>query len=264
MTALTSLASTQPTEVKAAAGDALQSSLGPYLGSAIGLSAGSLRADQTSPFRVELDAVKGVAETRRIDFLNGRYRARIALELVGCAPQHIPRNPDRSPIWPLGFTGSISHSKTTCVAIAARSDHVAAMGVDIEGISPRVDSLREKILHPLERDLRPETDAAYNTAVFSAKEAFFKAYFSATQHFLGFQDAVVRFRPNTDRFDIRIINPKAPALFGLHQFEGVSLTCENEAVSVLWITAAAIGAINSDHTSPAFSDTPNQANPDAP
>lgn len=226
----------------AAVGDALQRRLGQYLGPAIGLSAGSLRADQTSPYPGELEAIERVAETRRIDFLNGRHRARLALELVGCAPQPIARRPDRQPIWPRGFTGSISHSKTTCVAIAARRDHIATMGVDIEGISSRVNDLREKILHPLERDLRPDTDAEYNTSVFSAKEAFFKAYFPATQHFLSFQDAVVRFRPDSDRFDIHIVNPTVPALFGQHQFEGLCLTCEGEVVSVFWIMAAAIDA----------------------
>ena len=83
--------------------------------------------------------------------------------------------------------------------------------------------------------MRPESDAAYNTAVFSAKEAFFKAYFPMTEHFLGFQDAVVRFHEGTERFDISIVNPAVPALFGRRQFDGMTLICKGEVVSVLWI-----------------------------
>ncbi len=47
----------------------------------------------------------------------------------------IGKNQDRSPRWPAGFVGSISHSRNWVVAAAARGEDYASIGIDSEPIA---------------------------------------------------------------------------------------------------------------------------------
>ena len=48
-------------------------------------------------------------DKRQREFAAGRRAGRSALAAVGALNAEIPRAEDRSPVWPDGFTGSISH-----------------------------------------------------------------------------------------------------------------------------------------------------------
>ena len=103
---------------------------------------------------------------------------------------------DRSPIWPDGFTGSISHSKNWVWASVAKSDQVLSLGIDTEAIVDAatrsqtweqvatIDELRT--LEAL--DLDPKVEF---TVLFSAKEAFYKCWYPITKQYLDFKDVIV-------------------------------------------------------------------------
>jgi 4'-phosphopantetheinyl transferase EntD len=77
---------------------------------------------------------------RLIEFSHGRLHARIALARLGLHGAVVPIAADRSPTWPAGFTGSISHVPADCVqscdglaiAVAARLSDCEGLGVDLE------------------------------------------------------------------------------------------------------------------------------------
>lgn len=128
---------------------------------------------------------------RRAEFLAGRYCAHQALHrLDRSGPVGI--GPDRSPAWPVGVTGSISHSAHHAVAIATCDPRVIGVGIDIEApiAAAALDELRSQILTPHEqaRLRRPElTPQTLLTLVFSTKESFFKALYPSVNAYFGFE-----------------------------------------------------------------------------
>ena len=83
-----------------------------------------------------------LVSTRRLEYLAGRLAAYAALQSAGMEQPIVGRQ-DRAPVWPAGFCGSISHSAGLAVAIAARSHHWRAIGIDIEAC---LSSKRARIL----------------------------------------------------------------------------------------------------------------------
>jgi 4'-phosphopantetheinyl transferase EntD len=79
-------------------------------------------------------------QNRLLEFAHGRMHARIALARLGLRGAVVPMAHDRSPIWPPGFTGSISHvgadrasgSDGQVIAVVARLSDCAGVGLDLE------------------------------------------------------------------------------------------------------------------------------------
>jgi enterobactin synthetase component D len=117
--------------------------------------------------------------TRRDQFLLGRAAANRALALLGSAPRDaVARGPRGEPVWPAGFTGSISHTGTSAISVVLRDARVH-LGIDIEMIARRDNQdLAEYVTDPAERGAlalacRHDDHAFY--LGFSLKEAVIKA-----------------------------------------------------------------------------------------
>ena len=119
------------------------------------------------------ETVPGAVPARLAEFARGRDAARAAIRGLGHAPAAIPMNPDRSPQWPPGLTGSISHCAGACLAIAGLRADFAGLGLDVEPVAPLDPDLWPVIL-------RPEDRAQDPLAVFVAKEAVYKAQYPIT------------------------------------------------------------------------------------
>lgn len=130
----------------------------------------------------EQAAVTKAVQKRRCAFSAGRHAARLAL---GLPDAEIPVGEKRMPLWPEGFCGSISHSDTLCLAVAAQRADYRSLGVDVEEDEPLKEALRPAILHPDERLASCEEAIA----IFSRKEALFKALYPIAREWFGFQDA---------------------------------------------------------------------------
>ena len=137
----------------------------------------------------ERDAIEGAAQTRVEQFTAGRVCSRLALARLGvAATTPIERGEDRAPIWPRGFTGSITHTDTWCAAAVARLGELRSLGIDLESATPLKEALWRRVCTPEEREwLRELPDPGrMGKVLFSAKEAVYKCQYPLTSQFLGF------------------------------------------------------------------------------
>lgn len=148
--------------------------------------------DAPLPFSEELQALGLVARSRSQGFTAGRSAAHQALSDLGAPPEPLLIRPDRSPDWPAGYCGSITHTASVALAVVARVDDVTAVGVDLEVEGGVGDSLVDMICSRAEQE-RLNSAATWPredpwTAAFCAKEAVYKCQSPVTGDFLEFHD----------------------------------------------------------------------------
>lgn len=145
---------------------------------------------------------------RRREFALGRSCARAALMQMGAGEAVIARGPDGAPVWPPGIVGSITHTAGYAAAIAGRRSDFLGIGVDAERIGGVTEHLYPKLFDPQERALLATLDGERrclaSTILFSAKEAYFKAWRPVNGKPLSFQGIHVvwegeRFHANQDQ-----------------------------------------------------------------
>jgi 4'-phosphopantetheinyl transferase EntD len=170
---------------------------------ALGDIARGLFADDVAAVVVDVDDIRGgllpeeepaiaaAIERRRREFTAGRVAARRALAELGLPAAAIPRGPDRAPVWPGGVVGSISHAGTRCIAVAARSEGVRALGVDIERDDPLPPELQPAVCTADELtwlETQPEeARGPLAKLIFSAKECAYKCQYPVTGTLFGFE-----------------------------------------------------------------------------
>lgn len=138
---------------------------------------------------------------RKAEYLAGRWCAREALQLLGL--EGIPQlTQDRSPSWPLGAVGSITHSHGVAEVMVGDANKWLAVGVDTEQwvSTERAARLERELLTEEElkalSGMTPLQRANRLTLIFSAKESLFKALYPLTGKRFYFHDAVRR-HPNS-------------------------------------------------------------------
>jgi 4'-phosphopantetheinyl transferase EntD len=92
---------------------------------------------------------------------------------------------------PQGIVGSISHSKTRCVAaVAWRSDTIKAIGIDIEELEPLDDALVTEVCVEQEEVWLSDQPLAIRgllaKVIFSAKESTYKCQYQLSRMIVGF------------------------------------------------------------------------------
>jgi 4'-phosphopantetheinyl transferase EntD len=146
---------------------------------------------------LELEAmsVAGAVERRRQEYAAGRAAARAALLRLGHGAPAIPTAPDRSPIWPAGVVGSITHCEGFCAAVVADAAKVEGLGLDAEPNAPLPSDVIDLVSCPGEgaRAARALASLDWTRLLFSAKEAFYKGFYPLTRQYLDFRDVVVDF-----------------------------------------------------------------------
>lgn len=131
---------------------------------------------------------------RRAEFAAGRIAARAAMTEIGLPPVAIPMGPDRAPIWPTGLSGSISHSRTACLAAVISHPHL--IGIDIEPDEDLPHDTWDTVLRPTERAALPDSDAGrIARQLFSAKEAAYKAQYQHSRQLIGFEALEIVIHP---------------------------------------------------------------------
>jgi 4'-phosphopantetheinyl transferase EntD len=138
----------------------------------------------------------GRAVAKRVqEFAAGRLCVRRALHEYGIDQFPLRVAPDRQPVWPKGFVGSITHTAGLCAAVVAESRTIAAVGIDSEIVGHVTPDIWSTICVAGEADwvnsLRPSERAAAITLIFSAKEAFYKCQYPLVSEWLDFHDLVV-------------------------------------------------------------------------
>ena len=161
----------------------------PLLPDDVRFATRAIEGDAPPLFPEEEIAVAKALDRRRRPFAFGRACAR---EVLG-REVAIPAGPDRQPIWPPGFIGSITHTDEHAAAVVGPQP----IGIDLESLAhaARAPDLLLAVTTPTERavfgrSMKPERLAAI---VFSAKESVYKCLFPLLGVFLDFQDVELSF-----------------------------------------------------------------------
>jgi 4'-phosphopantetheinyl transferase EntD len=132
--------------------------------------------------------VANAIESRRSEFATGRACARTALGEVSCPPLPILRGQFYEPIWPRGFTGSITHDSVFAAAIAYRSELPGHLGIDLvdQADLPVFIETASTFLTAAEQRATAGSDPWCFARIFSAKEAAIKILSTRMQTFMDF------------------------------------------------------------------------------
>ena len=168
--------------------DAMAQTLLPH-GTAVKML--DLRGTVPKPLPGEAIAVQHAVTKRQQEFAGGRAAARTAMMALGLTPGEILPQADRSPKWPSGMVGSISHCNTACVSVVARATDMTAIGIDIEEATPLDEALLSLICTPKEINWLNTQDAHKRLLlaklIFSAKEAAYKCQYPLSRELFGFE-----------------------------------------------------------------------------
>lgn len=174
-------------------------------------------------FAEEQAAASRMREARLREFAAGRMLARNLLTAANVKARAIPVGTGRAPVWPDGLTGSITHSRSICAAALARTSDHASIGIDIEELAPVEPNLRGLICSAEELDelngIPGYSVGGMVCALFSAKEAFFKAWYPLTGIFLEYRDARVSLGSDLATFTLRVLKPDLSDVLG--RFHGM-------------------------------------------
>ena len=166
---------------------------------------------------------KAIAK-RKLEFQAGRAAARVALRALGVEGFDLLPGDDRAPRWPPGIVGSITHTASHCAVAVARVGDILAIGIDVERNDPLTPGLVPRICSASEeqrlQSLPGATPLVWAKLIFSAKEAFFKAYYPETGKYIGFHDAEVEIQHDQGKFRIALTGESAPPFFGRRHASG--------------------------------------------
>ncbi|RFA28395.1 hypothetical protein CAI21_12560 [Alkalilimnicola ehrlichii] len=178
---------------------------------------------------------------RQVEFLAGRYCATEALKALGYEGEPVVGSQaDRSPAWPSGWLGSISHSSDCAVALVAHRQQALGIGVDVESVLPPADveTISDMILHGSERDLLASQGYSPEqllTVVFSIKESLYKALNQLGIKELDFKSACVQRVSPDGGFAAILANGVALPLQVPRLLTGRFILNGARVVSLLWI-----------------------------
>jgi 4'-phosphopantetheinyl transferase EntD len=155
----------------------------------------------------EEQAISRAVEARRTQYAAARHLARALLSELGYGRPALLNRDDRSPIWPYGVVGSITHTEHWCGVAMAEASQVRGVGIDAETVGRMDAPVATRVLTARERraverlDLPRENDASghaqspspmdWATLLFSAKEAVYKCIFPTVQRFVGFEEVEI-------------------------------------------------------------------------
>lgn len=179
---------------------------------------------------------------RQAEFASGRLSAKCALSKAGVYDSPILMDKNRAPMWPEGFTGSITHTNQYCAAVIAEAEAGQSLGLDVEEdqrLKPRIwpnSFVDDEIawLFLLDEDGQ-ENPVKWATLMFAAKEAFYKAQYPLTRAWVGFKDVKVEVSFRDNSFTVTLLR-NIPLLWKKNtQFKGKYAFFEGSVVTGMWI-----------------------------
>ncbi len=170
---------------------------------------------------------------RRYEQIAGRVLARLLMTRCGLVPSAVPRGEDRAPVWPDGYTGSITHTDGLCLVGFGRSTRGETLGIDIEVGTPIEAALWTRIARPEERENlgQDRTGGAAILDLFVAKEAFYKGQYPQTKRVLWHQDVSVEW-VSGDGFAVRF-----------RHTDGVDAFCEASGTGLINRASGTVSAV---------------------
>ncbi|WP_241847377.1 4'-phosphopantetheinyl transferase family protein [Streptomyces sp. CB02009] len=158
---------------------------------------------------------EGVVGARWTEFAAARRCARRALLGLGAAPGPLLRGGRGEPLWPAGVVGSITHRAGYRAAVVGPAGATAALGIDAEPAVALRPGVLRRIALPAEHAglaaLPSVPGLPWDTLLFCAKEAAYKAWYPLARVPLGFHSAEVRFHPERSAVTVRPVGVRPAA-----------------------------------------------------
>ncbi|HTJ54296.1 MAG TPA: 4'-phosphopantetheinyl transferase superfamily protein [Nitrosospira sp.] len=157
----------------------------------------------------ESSLIKGASEKRERDFCAGRYCAHQVLGRLGYEGIPVLKDINGAPTWPMNIVGSISHSGEVAIAVAAYTEHIRSLGVDIQEHGkpfPRdvlYSFFRSEEINAILK-VQPTLISYHAYAIFSAKESVLKCCYTAFGYLLEFTDISIEMDLAGGNFSVRI------------------------------------------------------------
>lgn len=148
------------------------------------------RAPQSPLYPVEEAAVARAIVKRRMEFSAGRMAARSALRAFDLVDIPVPMAEDRTPVWPRGMIGSITHTDTACIAVVARCSDARGLGIDLEPLDPLPPETVTEICTLAELQGLSDPPLIAARRIFSAKEAAYKAQYPLSSTLFDFKTLI--------------------------------------------------------------------------
>lgn len=131
---------------------------------------------------------------RRFEFAAGRYCAQQALGALGAMSGPIGITDRRTPDWPLGIVGSITHAEGYAAAVVGPSSKFLGLGIDCELLLDESTAERIRALVITPGDAKVLAAAGLSgplgtSLVFSAKESIYKCISPLTGTYFSFDAA---------------------------------------------------------------------------
>jgi len=159
-------------------------------------------------YESESAAIARAVTHRQQEFATGRWLARRAMAALALPAAAVDKGEDRSPRWPDGCLGAISHDRDHALALVARSGAVRGLGLDLEDAGRITAELHDKLFTAAERSRLAALDALAPGMLFAAKEAAYKAVYPLVGDFIGFQQAEAEIDWPAGRFRLRYLGDK--------------------------------------------------------
>lgn len=142
-------------------------------------------------------AVAHAVAARRAEYAAVRGCARDALAVLGHGRPAVPSAPDRSPVWPAGVVGALTHCDGYRAAAVAAAETWAGVGIDAEPLAPLPEGVADLVMDADERSAVADVAAHAQRVVFSAKESVYKVWSPLVRTWLGFEDVRVDLAAHT-------------------------------------------------------------------
>jgi 4'-phosphopantetheinyl transferase EntD len=141
---------------------------------------------------------------------------------LGIASRPLVPRSDRSPTWPAGVVGSITHTKDYCAVVVARGSALRSVGVDAEADRTLELGLITLICTAEERQRMARRPHGDRDAIvyFAGKEAFYKCQYPLTRTFLDFQDVDLELDHAAGTLRVRAVRGLAQSCDWLAQLRG--------------------------------------------
>lgn len=162
---------------------------------------------------LEQVVVRHSVDRRRAEFGDTRWCAHQALKELGAENVGpIVKGERGMPLWPRGYTGSMTHTDGFRAAVAAPISSVRALGVDAEVAERLPEGVLEQIARAGEvsqiAELEKQTGLTCgDRLLFCAKEAVYKSWFPMTERWLDFDEAEVVLRTDGTFIAYLLVRP---------------------------------------------------------
>jgi len=137
----------------------------------------------------EKEVIKNAIPKRAYEFSAGRLCARKCLSYLGVEYVELLKGKFGEPLWPEGYTGSITHHDNVAVAVATRTNITSCIGIDLISKS---ESLENTNLITSNEEFKliknVSLDAEPGILIFSIKESVIKICSPLLQEFIDFRD----------------------------------------------------------------------------